>query len=262
MQAPGCNPLALHHAWLMQGASCPIDICKQRATADISHVHACCFSGCLSVDERAHPVLHACMGAHAMVVPISAAVTPLLRASQLWRCQYRSFASSTLEMDAARASVTDDGTAPTDTSTSGSSVDSRPAFSYGARKVARLGGQRGTGAAAAFSGTVHVYNTNNNIFLTLTDPGGSVKAWTSAGTVGFKNARKSLPVAAEKAAEELARKALKLGYGTVTVKLKGVGKNKQYAVQSLHASGLKLTRLMDITPIPYNGCRRPKRRRV
>ena len=69
-------------------------------------------------------------------------------------------------------------------------------------------------------------------------------------------------VAAEKAAEELAKKALKLGYGSATVKLKGVGNSKQYVVQSLGAAGLQLTRLMDITPIPYNGCRRSKRRRV
>ena len=69
-------------------------------------------------------------------------------------------------------------------------------------------------------------------------------------------------VAAEKAAEELAKKALKLGYGSATVKLKGVGNSKQYVVQSLGAAGLQLTRLMDVTPIPYNGCRRSKRRRV
>jgi hypothetical protein len=69
-------------------------------------------------------------------------------------------------------------------------------------------------------------------------------------------------VAAEKAAEELAQKAIKLGYGSAEVKLKGVGNNKQYVVQSLGSSGLKLTKLMDVTPIPYNGCRRPKKRRI
>lgn len=100
------------------------------------------------------------------------------------------------------------------------------------------------------------------MILSLTDTGGAVKAWTSAGSVGFKNARKSLPVAAEKAAEELAQKAIKLGYGSAEVKLKGVGNNKQYVVQSLGSSGLKLTKLMDVTPIPYNGCRRPKKRRI
>lgn len=109
---------------------------------------------------------------------------------------------------------------------------------------------------------MHINNSSNNIVLTLTDPLGAVKAWTSAGTAGFKNARKALPVAAEKAAEDLARKALKLGYGTASVQMKGTGNNKQYAVQSMNAAGLQLTRLMDITPIAYNGCRRPKRRRV
>ena len=69
-------------------------------------------------------------------------------------------------------------------------------------------------------------------------------------------------VAAEKAAEELARKALKLGYGSASVKLKGVGNNKQYVVQSLATNGMRLTQLTDITPIPYNGCRRSKRRRI
>lgn len=69
-------------------------------------------------------------------------------------------------------------------------------------------------------------------------------------------------MAAEKAAEELAKKAMKLGYGSASVKLKGVGNNKQYVVQSLAANGMQLTRLTDVTPIPYNGCRRPKRRRV
>ena len=69
-------------------------------------------------------------------------------------------------------------------------------------------------------------------------------------------------MAAEKAAEELAKKALKLGYGSATVKLKGVGNNKQYVIQSLATNGMQLTRLTDVTPTPYNGCRRPKRRRV
>lgn len=126
-----------------------------------------------------------------------------------------------------------------------------------------LGGRRGVGSDPTLHAVVHVHNSSNDIILTLADArDGMVKAWTSAGTAGYKNARKSLPVAAEKAAEELARKAIKLGYRTAEVRLKGVGNNKQYAVQSLHASGLQVTRLMDVTPIPYNGCRLPKKRRV
>lgn len=82
------------------------------------------------------------------------------------------------------------------------------------------------------------------------------------GTVGFKNARKSQPAAAEKVAEELAKRALNLGYGSVVVKMKGAGNNKQVAVQSLHAAGLGIKTLLDVTGIPYNGCRASKRRRV
>eukprot|EP00955_Chlamydomonas_euryale_P115159 366332-Chlamydomonas_euryale.AAC.6 len=163
---------------------------------------------------------------------------------------------------ATEAAALDAATLEGDAASSGGSDGGDQGFSYGARKVVRLGGRRAGGPLGGLTGIVHVQNTNNNIFVTLTDAGGNVKAWTSAGTVGFKNARKSLPVAAEKAAEELARRALKLGYTSASVKLKGVGKNKQYAVQSLNAAGLHLTRLMDVTPIPYNGCRRPKRRRV
>ena len=124
---------------------------------------------------------------------------------------------------------------------------------------ARKGGFAGAGA---LEGIVHIQNTFNNIIVTLTDKAGFIKTYTSAGQVGFRGARKSQPVAAERAAEELAKRALRLGYTTVQVKLKGPGNNKQYAVQSLHAAGLKITHLMDVTGIPYNGCRPPKKRRV
>jgi small subunit ribosomal protein S11 len=100
------------------------------------------------------------------------------------------------------------------------------------------------------------------MILLLTEKGGNIRTWVSAGTVGFKGSRKTQPVAAERAAEELAKRALKLGYSTVEVKLTGMGSNKQYAVQALRAAGLNITALMDVTPIPYNGCRPKKRRRV
>jgi small subunit ribosomal protein S11 len=125
--------------------------------------------------------------------------------------------------------------------------------------------QRGTGRSSSPSslhGIVHIHNSSNNIILTLTDLNGQVKACSSAGSVGFKNARKSLPAAAEKAAEELAKKALKLGYESARCHLKGVGNNKQYAVQSLATSGLRLTHLVETTSFPHNGCRMPKRRRI
>lgn len=111
-------------------------------------------------------------------------------------------------------------------------------------------------------GIVHILNTFNNIILTLTDMQGYIRATRSAGQAGYKGSRKSQPVAAERAAEELARKALQLGYSSVQVRLKGPGSNKQYAVQSLAAAGLRITSLADVTPIPYNGCRPPKKRRV
>lgn len=119
-----------------------------------------------------------------------------------------------------------------------------------------------TGEQGALEGVIHIQNTFNNIILTLTDQKGFIKTYTSAGIVGFRGARRSQPVAAEQAAEELARRALKLGYSTVSVRLKGPGNTKQYAVQSLAASGLHISSLADVTPIPYNGCRLPKRRRV
>ncbi|MEW5307117.1 MAG: hypothetical protein WDW38_002189 [Sanguina aurantia] len=133
------------------------------------------------------------------------------------------------------------------------------AFSYGPRKVTLL---RRSGDDAALEGTIHISNTLNNIFVTLTGGDGNIKAWASAGTMGFKNARKRQPIAAERAAEDVARKALKLGYVNVVVKIQGMGNNKQYAVQSLHSAGLRITQLMDVTPIPYNGCRPKKKRRV
>jgi len=129
----------------------------------------------------------------------------------------------------------------------------------GPRQVMR---QRVTGRAAVYEGIVHIHNTMNNIIMALTDEQGRVKASVSAGTVGFRNARKSQPVAAEKAAEELAKRALKMGYRSVVVKMKGMGSNKTVAVQSLNAAGLQIKTLMDVTPIAYNGCRLPNRRRV
>nr|8A22_Bk Chain Bk, uS11m [Polytomella magna]8APN_Bk Chain Bk, uS11m [Polytomella magna]8APO_Bk Chain Bk, uS11m [Polytomella magna] len=111
-------------------------------------------------------------------------------------------------------------------------------------------------------GVVHILNTSNNIVLTLTDKEGRVKAWTTPSSVGYKNAKKRLPVAAETAAGELAKRALALGYSTVAVKIKGIGTMTQYAVQMLSSSGIKITQLVDVTPVPYGGCRPSRKRRV
>ncbi|WIA35550.1 hypothetical protein OEZ86_003975 [Tetradesmus obliquus] len=98
--------------------------------------------------------------------------------------------------------------------------------------------------------------------MVLTDRDSKVQTWTSGGTIGYKNANKATPMAAELAAKELAKRAIGLGFHSVVVKLKGMGKNKQFAVQSLAANGLTVSQLQDVTPIPYNGCRLPRRRRV
>lgn len=111
-------------------------------------------------------------------------------------------------------------------------------------------------------GIIHVHNTLNNCLLTLTDLEGMPKAFTSSGCVGYKNAAKASPLAAERAAEDMAGKALKLGYNPVVVKTKGLGKSKLYVLQQLQKCGIKVTEIQDITPIPYNGCRLKRKRRV
>lgn len=111
-------------------------------------------------------------------------------------------------------------------------------------------------------GVVHINNTFNNCIISLTDMKGQVKAWTSCGSVGFKNSAKMKPIAAEKAAEELAQKALKMGFTNVVVKMKGMGRNKQHAVTSLSRAGLRIRQLQEITPYAYNGCRLPRKRRT
>ncbi|KXZ46750.1 hypothetical protein GPECTOR_41g715 [Gonium pectorale] len=164
-------------------------------------------------------------------------------------------AASPSPSDAARG----EAAAEAQPSSSGGEASGSPTTGF--RRV--VDSRRGGGVATrSLEGVVHIQNTFNNIHLTLTDNDGLVKASVSAGVVGFRGSRKSQPAAAERAAEELARRALALGYGKVAVQLKGPGNTKQYAVQSLAAGGLVLTSLADVTPIPYNGCRQPKRRRV
>jgi small subunit ribosomal protein S11 len=137
------------------------------------------------------------------------------------------------------------------------------AAAYGPRKITPRTGQAAAGAGPAKrEGIVHVNSSFNNTIMVLTDRDSKVQTWASGGTVGYKNANKATPMAAELAAKELAKRALGLGFHSVVVKLKGMGKNKQFAVQSLAANGLTVTQLQDVTPIPYNGCRLPRRRRV
>jgi small subunit ribosomal protein S11 len=112
------------------------------------------------------------------------------------------------------------------------------------------------------NGVAHVQASFNNTIVTLTDTDGNVISWSSAGKAGFKGSRKSTPFAAQVAAEGAAREALGLGLKRVEVWVKGPGAGREAAIRSLQAAGLEVSAITDITPIPHNGCRAPKRRRV
>ena len=112
------------------------------------------------------------------------------------------------------------------------------------------------------TGIAHVQATFNNTIVTIADKMGSVVTWASAGSVGFKGSRKSTPFAAQMAAGNAARKAMELGLKQVEVYVKGPGAGREAAIRSLQAVGLEITAIRDVTPIPHDGCRPPKRRRV
>ncbi len=112
------------------------------------------------------------------------------------------------------------------------------------------------------SGIVHIQSTFNNTIVTITDPAGNVVAWSSAGVQGFKGSRKSTPFAAQIAAEDAAKKAMEHGMRNVEVYVKGPGSGRESALRSLQAAGFNVVMIKDVTPIPHNGCRPPKRRRV
>ncbi len=111
-------------------------------------------------------------------------------------------------------------------------------------------------------GRAYVQSTFNNTMVTLTDQIGNVVAWSSAGASGFKGSRKSTPYAAQVAAETAARKAMEHGMRQVDVFIKGPGSGREMAIRSLQATGIQVTSIADVTPVPHNGCRPPKRRRV
>ncbi|GAB3414459.1 small ribosomal subunit protein uS11 [Flindersiella endophytica] len=111
-------------------------------------------------------------------------------------------------------------------------------------------------------GHAHVKSTFNNTIVTITDPTGAVISWASAGTVGFKGSRKSTPFAAQLAAEAAARRAMEHGMKKVDVYVRGPGSGRETAIRSLTATGLEVGTIQDVTPVPHNGCRPPKRRRV
>jgi len=109
---------------------------------------------------------------------------------------------------------------------------------------------------------VHIKATFNNTVITVTDPSGEVLCWNSAGTIGFKGSRKSTPFAAQRAAETVAEKARKLGVREVEVRVKGPGSGRESAVTALQAAGVSVRSIEDVTPLPHNGCRPRKKRRV
>jgi len=111
-------------------------------------------------------------------------------------------------------------------------------------------------------GVAHIHATFNNTIVTITDPNGNVLSWCSAGARGFKGSRKSTPFAAQLVAEDAARKARDHGVQTVSAFVKGPGGGRESALRALAAAGLKVSLIKDVTPIPHNGCRPPKRRRV
>ncbi|CDQ41395.1 MULTISPECIES: 30S ribosomal protein S11 [Virgibacillus] len=112
------------------------------------------------------------------------------------------------------------------------------------------------------SGIAHIRSTFNNTIVTITDKQGNSIGWSSAGALGFKGSRKSTPFAAQMAAETAAKSAIDNGMKTLEVTVKGPGAGREAAIRSLQAAGLEVTAIVDVTPVPHNGCRPPKRRRV
>ncbi len=129
-------------------------------------------------------------------------------------------------------------------------VDKRKKVKKGIRKV------------AVTRGVAHIQTTFNNTLISITDKMGNSLFWASAGTVGFKGAKKGTPFAAQVTAESVAKKALSAGLREVDVMIKGPGEGRETAIRALQAAGLKVKSIKDVTPIPHNGCRPPKKRRV
>jgi small subunit ribosomal protein S11 len=111
-------------------------------------------------------------------------------------------------------------------------------------------------------GVAHIKSSFNNTIISISDQQGNVIAWASAGNVGFKGSRKSTPYAAQQAAEQAARRAMEHGVRKVDVVVKGPGSGRETAIRSLQNTGIEVTGIKDVTPVPHNGCRQPKRRRI
>jgi len=112
------------------------------------------------------------------------------------------------------------------------------------------------------SAQIHIFATFNNTIITVTDQQGNTVAWTSAGTIGFKGSRKSTPFAARLAAEDAIKKSQKMGIQEVDLFIKGPGPGREAAIRAIQAQGMKIRSIADVTPVPHNGCRPPKKRRM
>ncbi|HHW68451.1 MAG: small subunit ribosomal protein [Epulopiscium sp.] len=132
-----------------------------------------------------------------------------------------------------------------------------------AKKVAKKGTtRRRRDKKHVDRGQAHIQSTFNNTIVTLTDTNGNALSWASAGQLGFRGSRKSTPYAAQMAADTAARAAMDYGLKSVEVLVKGPGSGREAAIRALQAAGLEVTMIKDVTPVPHNGCRPPKRRRV
>jgi small subunit ribosomal protein S11 len=128
--------------------------------------------------------------------------------------------------------------------------------------VAKAAGGKKKARRSVSRGIAHIKATFNNTMITITDTAGETLAWASAGTVGFKGTRKSTPFAAQRAAETVAQAAKKFGLTEVEIRVKGPGSGRESAITALQAAGLRIQSIEDVTPLPHNGCRPPKKRRV
>ncbi len=129
-------------------------------------------------------------------------------------------------------------------------------------KPAEKAARKKKGKKNIAEGVVHIHSTFNNTIVTITDYQGNVISWSSAGTMGFKGSRKGTPFAAQQAADNAAKKAMDHGMRSVQVFVRGPGVGRESALRSLQAAGFNISMIKDVTPIPHNGCRPPKRRRV
>ncbi|MGH7772804.1 MAG: 30S ribosomal protein S11 [Candidatus Binatia bacterium] len=138
----------------------------------------------------------------------------------------------------------------------------KKAEGQGEEKPAERAARKKRGRKNISEGVAHIHSTFNNTIVTITDYQGNVISWSSAGTMGFKGSRKGTPFAAQQAADNAAKKAMDHGVRSVQVFVRGPGAGRESALRSLQAAGFNISLIKDVTPIPHNGCRPPKRRRV